>query len=192
MRFFLGMTFTAAMMVSALAWSAAGGADASKFDGPAELPRVYVKSALSDTPAPGKSILVKDSGELKSALEKVACGETIRLQAGVEFSGNFRLPAKTCDDAHWIVLRTSAPDSSLPPEGSRLNPCYAGVASLPGRPRYSCASPSNVIAKIIYDGKGSRPDYFRGRRESLPSHWFRNYARHSGRNHLQSRHPAHR
>ena len=162
MRFFLGMTFTAAMMVSALAWSAAGGADASKFDGPAELPRVYVKSALSDTPAPGKSILVKDSGELKSALEKVACGETIRLQAGVEFSGNFRLPAKTCDDAHWIVLRTSAPDSSLPPEGSRLNPCYAGVASLPGRPRYSCASPSNVIAKIIYDGKGSGPITFEG------------------------------
>ena len=162
MKFFLRMAFIAPMIVSALAWSAAGGADASKFDGPAELPRVYVKSALSDTPAPGKSVLVKDSRELKSALEKVACGETIRLQAGAEFSGNFKLPAKTCDDAHWIVLRTSAADSSLPPEGARLNPCYAGVAALPGRPRYSCESASNVMAKIIYDGKGSGPITFEG------------------------------
>jgi len=137
--------------------TAASAADTGKFDGPAELPRVTVKSALADTPAPGKSILVKDSGELRSALDKAACGDTIRLQAGTEFSGNFRFPAKQCDDDHWIIVRTSAADSDLPAEGTRLTPCYAGVASLPARPRYACESSKSVTAKIIYESKGSGP-----------------------------------
>jgi hypothetical protein len=136
---------------------AASAAESGKFDGPAELPRVYVKSALADTPAPGKSILVKDAGELRSALDKAACGDTIRLQAGTEFTGNFKLPAKPCDDGHWIIVRTSAADSDLPAEGTRLTPCYAGVASLPARPRYECPSTSNVMARIVYDNKGSGP-----------------------------------
>ena len=136
---------------------ARGAADSGKFDGPAELPRVQVKSALSETPAPGKSVVVKNSEELGRAIEKAACGDTIRLQAGAEFSGNFKLPAKSCDDAHWIVLRTSAADSDLPAEGTRLTPCYAGVASLPARPRYACSSASNLMAKIVFEGKGSGP-----------------------------------
>jgi hypothetical protein len=147
--------------VSSAVWCFAWGeADSGKFDGPAELPRVYVKSALSDSPAPGKSALVKDAAELKAAIGKAECGDTIRLQAGAEFSANFKLPAKSCDDAHWIVLRTSAADSELPPEGTRLTPCYAGVPSLPGRPRYSCPTGSNVMAKIVFDSKGSGPLMF--------------------------------
>jgi hypothetical protein len=62
-------------------------ADSGRFDGPAELPRQSIKTALSDTPAHGKSILVKNSGELGGAIEKAACGDTIRLQAGAEFAG---------------------------------------------------------------------------------------------------------
>ena len=142
-----------------LSW-AQPGRDSSKFDGPAELPRLYVKSALSETPAPGKSILVKTAAELSAAIEKAACGDTIRLQAGAEFAGNFKFPAKSCDDAHWIVVRTSAADKDLPPEGSRINPCYAGVSSLPGRPRYTCASSANVTAKIVYNSGGSGPISF--------------------------------
>jgi hypothetical protein len=129
-------------------------ADSGRFDGPAELPRQSVKTALADTPAPGKSTLVKNSAELSAAIGKAACGDTIRLQAGAEFAGNFTLPAKQCDDAHWIVLRTSAADTDLPPEGTRLTPCYAGVASLPGRPAYQCKSQANVMAKIVFDKKG--------------------------------------
>ena len=136
------------------------GRNPNKFDGPAELPRVHVKSALSDTPAPGKSILVANAADFRSAIDKAACGDTIRLQAGAEFAGNFKFPAKSCDDAHWIVVRTSAADKDLPPEGSRINPCYAGVASLPGRPRYTCASSANVTAKIVYNSGGSGPISF--------------------------------
>jgi hypothetical protein len=139
-----------------LGWAQAG-SDPNRFDGPAELPRQYVKSALSETPAPGKSVLVKNAAELGAAIEKAACGDTIRLQAGNEFAGNFKFPAKACDDAHWIVLRTSAADGDLPPEGTRITPCYAGVASMPGRPRYPCTSTSNVMAKVVFDNKGSGP-----------------------------------
>src|SRR5712671_4073840 len=81
-------------------------------DGPAELPMVHVKSSLADTPAPGKVRNVKASDDLQRAFNDAACGDTLKLEAGAVFSGHFMLPAKSCDDAHWIVLRTSAPDSA--------------------------------------------------------------------------------
>src|SRR5207249_9475295 len=65
------------------------------------------------------------------------------------FSGSFTLPAKGCDDQHWITIRTSAL-ASLPAEGTRITPCYAGVSSLPGRPAFHCSSTQRVLPKIIY------------------------------------------
>ncbi len=124
------------------------------FDGPAELPRIYIKTSLADAPAPGKIRLVKQGDNLQEAINSAGCGDTLQLQAGSVFQGLFRLPNKSCDDAHWIVLRTASPDKSLPPEGTRLTPCYAGVASLPARPDYHCAKPQNVMAKIEFAGKG--------------------------------------
>jgi hypothetical protein len=130
---------------------------ASGYDGPAELPLVYIRSALADTPAPGATIQVNAGGSLQSALDSAECGQTIALEAGATFSGNFTVPAKSCDDAHWIIIRTSAPDSALPPEGARITPCYAGVASLPGRPSFACSSTHNVMAKIVFEKVGSQP-----------------------------------
>jgi hypothetical protein len=124
------------------------------FDGPAELPRESVRSSLSSTPAPGKKRLVPAGENLAEKLASASCGDTIELEAGATFSGHFVLPAKNCDDAHWIVIRTSSPDSSLPPEGTRLTPCYAGVSSLPGRPDLHCTSTKNTLAKIEFNGKG--------------------------------------
>lgn len=122
--------------------------DRPGFDGPAELPRTHVQSALSDTPAPGRVLQVKDGDDLQHALDNVKCGDTLKLQAGAVFRGLFRFPAKSCDDAHWIIVRTSAPDENLPAEGVRLTPCYAGIASLPGRPDFHCSSVNNVMAKL--------------------------------------------
>lgn len=94
------------------------------------------------------------SGEDPSqAVARASCGDTIQLQAGATFA-RLVLPAKQCDDAHWIIIRTSAPDSKLPAEGTRLTPCYAGVASLPSRPVFQCASTENVLAKIEFNAKG--------------------------------------
>jgi len=131
------------------------------FDGPAELPRVYVQSTLADTPAPGSVISVAQGGDFQSALDSASCGDTIQLQAGATFTGQFRFPAKGCDDNHWIIVRTSAPDSALPPEGTRLTPCYAGVASLPGRSSFHCTTTENVLAKILMKASaGSGPIQF--------------------------------
>ncbi len=121
------------------------------FDGPAELPRVYVNTSLSDTPSPlgAKQPPLQTFEELQSAVNRAACGEVIQLNAGTTFAGTLALPPKRCDAGHWITLRTSAPDSSLPPEGTRLTPCYAGVVRLPGRPALNCTSTKDVMAKLV-------------------------------------------
>jgi hypothetical protein len=123
-------------------------ASSTGYDGPAQLPLVTVATAMSDTPAPGSVINVKSGGDVQSAINSAQCGQTIQLQAGATFSGPFTLPAKSCDNQHWIVIRTSSPDSALPAEGQRVTPCYAGVASLPGRPSYNCSNPTNALAKV--------------------------------------------
>jgi hypothetical protein len=127
------------------------------YDGPAELPRATVPSAMSDTPAPGSVIPVAAGGDLQSALNNARCGDVVELQAGATFTGKFSVPAKGCDNNHWVFIRTSAPDSALPAEGQRATPCYAGVASLPGRPLYPCSSPKNVMAKVQNQEIGDGP-----------------------------------
>jgi hypothetical protein len=132
----------------------------SNYDGPAELPRVSVPSAMADTPAPGAVINVNAGGNLQTALNAAQCGDVIQLQAGATFSGSFTVPAKNCDINHWIWIRTSTPDSALPAEGQRLTPCYAGVASLEGRPQYSCNNPQNVLATVEIQTRGDGPFKF--------------------------------
>jgi len=130
------------------------------FDGPAELPRIYIQTAMSNTPAPGSTTSVNSGGDLQSALNSANCGDTIQLQAGATFTGVFTFPAKSCDDNHWIIVRTNSADSLLPAEGSRVTPCYAGVSSLPGRPAFGCTSTKNVLAKLVMAGTGKGPIVF--------------------------------
>src|SRR5579872_1154182 len=132
----------------------------SQFDGPAELPRVYMKTGLADTPASGKTVLVKSGDNLQAAVDAASCGDTLKLDAGATFAGNLRLRKKPCDDSHWIIIRSAAPDQALPPEGTRLTPCYAGTGSLPGRPDFHCLSTQNVLAKIIFTGSGGSGPIF--------------------------------
>jgi len=128
---------------------------ASTYDGPAELPRVYMNTALINTPAPGRVTIINAGESLQDALNNASCGDTIELQAGATFTGLFTFPAKSCDDSHWIILRTNSLPSQLPPEQTRISPCYAGVSSLPSRPAYKCSSPTKVMAKIIGNGANS-------------------------------------
>src|SRR5215813_1302516 len=118
-------------------------------DGPAQLPQHCIYTGLDGTPSPGAVTLVPAGGNFQAALNAANCGDTIELQAGASFSGVFSLPAKACDAAHWITVRTSAPDTSLPAEANRVTPCYAGVTSLPGRPAYACSAPSNVLGQVV-------------------------------------------
>lgn len=131
------------------------------FDGPAELPRLYVKSSLTDSPAHGRVFNLKEGGNLRESIQSLNCGDTLMLQAGATFATDgFTLPARQCDDQHWIILRTGASDSELPPEGTRVTPCYAGIVALPGRPDYHCNAPKKVMAKIVFTAKGGSPITF--------------------------------
>ena len=154
LRFRYLATFVAFLSLPALALQQPH--SVGNFDGPAELPRVYMNTALADTPAPGKIHALKSGSNLEQALNSAACGDIIELEPGGSFPGPVRVPAKHCDDAHWIVIRTGAPNDALPPEGTRISPCFAGVESLPGRPDFHCTSPKKVMAKIFAAGKGGR------------------------------------
>jgi hypothetical protein len=71
------------------------------------------------------TITVPAGGDLQAALDAARPGDTILLPAGAVFTGNFLLPAK--GGSAYITLRSAAPDSSLPPAGSRIDPSYAGL-----------------------------------------------------------------
>jgi hypothetical protein len=115
-------------------------------DGVAELPKACYYTALDGTPSPGKEIHVSGKSDLAAALDRAKCGDTLLLAAGASFDVTV-LPFKKCDDRNYITVRTETPDSNLPPEGTRISPAWAGVASLPGRPPF--AQPSGGPAKLL-------------------------------------------
>jgi len=90
---------------------------------PPELPRAFLDTTL--VPPSGQTITVPAGGDLQAALDAAQPGDMITLQAGATFHGPFTLPNKA--GVGWITVRTSAPDSSLPPPGTRVSPSYAAV-----------------------------------------------------------------
>jgi hypothetical protein len=145
-------------VIFAVGWSAASAhQNGANYDGPAQLPVVTVSSTMADTPAPGSIVAVNAGDDLNAALNNAQCGDVIELQAGASFTGPFTLPAKHCDINHWIIIRTSSPNATLPAEGQRATPCYAGVASLVGRPQYPCTNPQNVMAQVLMASNGDGP-----------------------------------
>jgi len=73
----------------------------------------------------GQNISVPAGGDLQGAINTAQPGDTILLQPGATYLGTFTLPVKI--GTGWIVIRTAAPDSSLPPAGTRITPAYASV-----------------------------------------------------------------
>jgi len=124
-------------------------------DGPAELPKACYYTALDGTPSPGKQVQVTAKSDLAHEIESAKCGDTLLLPAGLSFDVT-ELPAKKCDDAHYITVRTETPDAKLPPEGSRISPAWGGIASLPGRPAF--AQPSGGPARLLATIVVHRPD----------------------------------
>lgn len=115
-------------------------------DGPAELPKTCFYTALDGTPSPGKQIRVDAKGNLADAVGRAQCGDILLLPAGAIYEVG-ELPYKKCDERHYITIRTDTPDSKLPPEGTRISPAWAGIASLPGRPPF--AQPPGGAAKLM-------------------------------------------
>jgi hypothetical protein len=88
-----------------------------------EPPRVYLDTTYA--PPKGRPIEVKAGGAFQDALNQAKPGDVITLEAGATFTGNFTLPNKS--GGAWIVIRSSTPDSNLPPPGTRITPSYSKV-----------------------------------------------------------------
>src|SRR5437879_5833717 len=89
-----------------------------------ERPRVILDTTY--VPPTGRTLAVLAGGDLQAALNAAVGGDVITLQAGATFSGPFTLPNKS--GTGWIIVRTSAADSTLPPPGTRITGAYAGPA----------------------------------------------------------------
>src|SRR5262245_51244981 len=88
-----------------------------------ELPRVFIDTNYN--PPTGRTIPVPAGGDFHAAINQAQPGDIITLKAGATYMGNFTLPAKS--GSGWIVIRSSAPDGSLPQPGARITPAFAGA-----------------------------------------------------------------
>jgi hypothetical protein len=87
-----------------------------------ELPRVFLDTTYARPAA--NTITVNAGQDFQAALTNAQPGDTIVLQAGATFTGNFTLPNKS--GTSWIYIQTSA-YSSLPAPGTRVSPSQAGL-----------------------------------------------------------------
>jgi hypothetical protein len=82
---------------------------------------IIVAFAALAAAVPGTaSVTVHNSDELQRALDEAKPGETILLQPGATFTGNFVLPARASDDARVITVRTAGDAST--PDGEPITP----------------------------------------------------------------------
>ncbi len=86
-----------------------------------ELPRQWIDSRF--VPGTGRTIVVGAGGDVQAALDAAAPGDTVVLQAGATYVGNFALGEKS--GAGWITVRSSDM-AGLPAEGVRVTPANAG------------------------------------------------------------------
>lgn len=78
-------------------------------------------------PVTGRSIHVGQSDNLQSALNSAQRGDEVVIAAGINFAGNFVLPAKPGSAANgWIVVRTERL-ADLPAEGTRVGPAQGSL-----------------------------------------------------------------
>ena len=75
--------------------------------------------------ADAATITVNAGGDLQGAINAAQPGDTILVQPGAVFTGNFILPAK--GGSSYITIRSAAADSSLPAPGTRITPAYASA-----------------------------------------------------------------
>jgi hypothetical protein len=93
----------------------------------AQLPQTYINTTFN---APtGVTWAAHTSTSFQSALNSASPGDAIVLDAGVIYSGNFKLPVKANPNNNWIYIVGSA-YSVLPSPGTRVNPA-TDAANMP-------------------------------------------------------------
>lgn len=74
---------------------------------------------MSAAPVAARTISVASGGDLQAALLNAQPGDTIELEAGASFVGNFTLPAK--DGGAFITIRTAGQPDAVA-DGTRITP----------------------------------------------------------------------
>jgi len=69
------------------------------------------------------TVTVAAGGDLQAAIYSANCGDTVSVQAGASFVGNFHLPAKPCTDADPVTIQSSRAGEL--PAGVRVTPAQA-------------------------------------------------------------------
>src|SRR5271169_774969 len=90
----------------------------------AQLPQTYIDTTFN--PPTGVTWAAHTSTAFNSAMNSANPGDTIVLDAGVIYQGNFTLPAKPNPNNLWIYIVSSAL-ASLPAPGTRVNPTTDAV-----------------------------------------------------------------
>jgi hypothetical protein len=91
----------------------------------AQLPTIYIDTTYKQ---PGGTVwAAHTAAQLSSAISVSQPGDTIVLDAGVTYSGYFRLPGKSNPNNKWIYVISSA--LAKLPEGKRVSP--ADAANMP-------------------------------------------------------------
>jgi hypothetical protein len=86
--------------------------------------------------ADAADVYVPAGGNLQAALDAAKPGDTIVLQPGATYVGNFRLPVH--GGSEYITIRT-APSDQLPPEGTRISPAHLPYLATIKSPNTSAA-----------------------------------------------------
>ena len=81
---------------------------------------LFLLAAAGDPSA--ATVTVPAGGDLQRALNAARPGDTILLEPGAAYVGNFFLPSKAGDDQRPITLRTATPTGDPVPEGQRVTP----------------------------------------------------------------------
>ena len=90
----------------------------------AALPRVFIDTSWNP-PVGGTTWAAHTAAQFSSYLTMAAPGDTIILDAGTVYTGNFVVPPKANPNGQWIYIESSAL-SNLPPPGTRVSPPDAG------------------------------------------------------------------
>lgn len=98
------------------------GAAAGQTEEP-ELPRVYVETTYP-TSMTGTEKYVTETCDLQCTINEAQPGDTIMLQPGATYTGNFNLPYKANPSNAWIIIRSASTafnaNGALPP-GTRVD-----------------------------------------------------------------------
>ena len=118
----------------------------------------------------GGTMGVPAGASLQQALDRARPGDTVVLEPGTTYVGNFVLPVKP-DAARYITIRTADQGEGLPRPGQRVNPAHAprlAKAEVPdqgtGPPHREGSPPLAGAARRVPADRGGRGRYHPARR----------------------------